>query len=140
MTPKDHLEEFDESKYAEEAKQRWGKTREYAESQRKWASYSKEQKEAIRSEGDRLITRMVSEDTNAAPDDPDVQAAIGDFHVYINNYFYSCNVVALRGLADMWVEDPRFANKFEENRAGGAEFVHQAVQVFCDNGEQRRLK
>ncbi len=53
------IEEFDESKYAKEARQRWGKTREFAESQKKWPGYSEEQKEAIKSEGDRLITRMV---------------------------------------------------------------------------------
>jgi hypothetical protein len=103
MIEKDHFAEFDESKYAEEVRQRWGKIRKYAESQKKWAGYSSEQKQAIKSEGDRLITLVVSEDPNADPDDPDVQAAIGEYHVYINKNFYACDLAALRGLADMWI-------------------------------------
>jgi hypothetical protein len=127
-----YIKGFDKTQYEEEARQRWGETRQYAESQKKWTSYSKAKKKAIKSEGDRLIARMVSEDPNTAPDDPNVQAAIGEYYAYINKNFYTCEVGILRGLADMWVEDPRFANKFEKIRAGGTDFVREAVQIFCD--------
>lgn len=132
MTAKDYFEGFDETQYEEEARQRWGNTPQYAQSQKKWASYSKEQKDAIKVEGGRLTIRMVSDDPNASPDDPDVQAAIGEYHAYINKYFYTCDVEFLRNLADMWVEDPRFAINYERVREGGAEFVRQAVHIFCD--------
>lgn len=132
MTAKDYFEGFDETQYEEETRQRWGNTPQYAQSQKKWASYSKEQKDAIKVEGGRLTIRMVSDDPNASPDDPDVQAAIGEYHAYINKYFYTCDVEFLRNLADMWVEDPRFAINYERVREGGAEFVRQAVHIFCD--------
>ena len=75
---------------------------------------------------------MVTEDPSASPDDPNVQAAIGEYHAYLNKYFYTCDVEFLRGLADMWVEDIRFASNYEKIREGGAVFVREAVHIFCD--------
>jgi hypothetical protein len=132
MSANEYSEGFDETQYEEETRQRWGETRLYAESQKKWTSYSKAEKEAIKSEGDRLIARMVSEDPNKASDDPNVQAAIGEYYAYINKNFYTCEVGILLGLADMWVEDPRFGKNFEKIREGGAEFVREAVRIYCD--------
>ena len=64
-----------------------GDTSQYAESQKRWASYSQEQKEAIKAEGGRITIDMVSEDPNTSPDDPSVQAAIGEYYAYLNKYF-----------------------------------------------------
>jgi DNA-binding transcriptional MerR regulator len=135
MAAEDYFEGFDETQYEGETRERWGHTPQYAESQKKWASYSKDQKEAIKAEGGRLATRMVTKDPSASPDDPDVQAAIGEYHAYINKYFYACDVEFLHGLADMWVEDPRFAVNYERIREGGAAFVRQAVHIFCDRNQ-----
>jgi DNA-binding transcriptional MerR regulator len=134
MNDKEHFEGFDERKYEEEARQRWGSTPQYAESQRKWGSYSNEQKEAIKAEGGRITLRMVA-DASAKADDADVQAAIGEYYAYLNKYFYTCDVEFLRNLANMWVEDPRFAINYDRIREGGAEFVRQAVHIFCDRNK-----
>ncbi len=131
MTDKETFEGFDESQHEEEARERWGDTPQYSESQKKWVNYSDEQKEAIKKEGGRLAIRMVSEDPNTSPDDPNVQAAIGEYYAYLNKYFYTCDVEFLRGLADMWVQDPRFARNYENIREGGAVFVREAVCIFC---------
>jgi DNA-binding transcriptional MerR regulator len=132
MKDKEYFEGFDESQYEEEAKQNWGHTPQWAESQKKWASYSKEQKNAIKVEGGEITKRMVGTDPTLTPDDPGVQAAIGDYHAYINKYFYTCDVEFIRNLADMWVQDPRFAANYERIREGGAAFVREAAQLFCD--------
>lgn len=135
MSEKEIFKGFDESQYEDEVRERWGDTPQFAESQTKWSSYSKVQKEAIKAEGGRLAVRMVSEDSNASPDDADVQAAIGEYHAYLNTYFYTCDIGFLRGLADSWVQDPRFAVNYEKIREGGAAFVREAVQIFCDRNE-----
>jgi DNA-binding transcriptional MerR regulator len=132
MMAEEYFEGFDESQYEEEVRERWRDTRQYAESQKKWGSYSKEEKEVIKEEGGRLTVRMVSEDPNASPDDPDVQAAIGEYYAYLNRYFYTCEVSFLRGLADMWAADSRFAVNYERVRPGGAAFVREAVHIYCD--------
>ena len=135
MIAEELFEGFDESQYEEEVQERWGDSRQYAESQSKWASYSKEEKAAIKEDGERLTVAMVSENPSAAPDDPDVQAAIAEYHAYINQYFYSCDFVQLRGLADMWAADPRFSANYEQVRPGGAAFVREAVHIYCDRKE-----
>lgn len=135
LDAKDYFFGFDETQYEDETRERWGDTSQFAESQRKWKGYTKEQKGAIKVEGGRLAVRMVSENPNASPDDPDVQAAIGEYHAYINKYFYACDAGFMRGLADGWVEDPRFAINYERIREGGAEFVREAVHIYCDKNE-----
>jgi hypothetical protein len=136
MNPGDLFNGFDEKVYQAEAQQRWGDKPQYKESQLKWASYSEDQKENIKRLGDEIIRRMVTENPQAQPDDPGIQAAVEDYFQYINTYFYHCEVEQLRGLADMWVQDPRFAVNYERIREGGVEFVHQAVQIFCDRHGQ----
>jgi DNA-binding transcriptional MerR regulator len=131
MQDQDYFEGFDETQYEEEVKQRWGDTPQYAESQKKWGAYSKAEQEAIKAEARDFSLRMVG-NAHTAPDDADVQAAIGEYHAYINKYFYTCDVNFMRGLADMWVTDPRFAQNYERIRPGGAAFVRQAVHIFCD--------
>lgn len=132
MTDSDLFSGFDEKRYEDEVKERWGATPQYEESHRKWSSYTDAQKEDIKQQGGAIARRMVTEDPLARPDDPEVQAAVADYYEYLNRYFYSCDVEFLRKLAEMWVQDPRFAVNYERIREGGAAFVREAVHQFCD--------
>jgi len=135
MSDQDVFDGFDESQYEDEVQERWGDSPKFAESQKKWASFSDAQKEAIKYEGRRLTVRMVSKDPNTSPDDRDVQAAIGEYYAYLNKYFYTCDISFLRGLADSWVQDPRLAINYERIREGGAAFAREAVHIYCDRNE-----
>jgi DNA-binding transcriptional MerR regulator len=132
MAKKDYFKGFNEAQYENKVKECWGNTPQYAESSKKRAVFSKEQKKAIKAEGMHIAIRMVGTDPNISPDDPDVQAAVGEYHMYLNKYFYTCDVSFLGGLADMWVEDVRFAVNYEKIREGGTKFVRDAVHIFCD--------
>lgn len=136
MNAKGYFAGFDETQYEEEVKQRWGDTPMYAESQKKWSSYSAEQKEAIKAEGGRLTKRMTGSDVNTPTDDADVQTAVGEYFAYLNKYFYTCDLDFLRNLADMWVADARFAANYESVREGGAAFVREAVHLYCDRNKK----
>lgn len=48
MSEKEYFEGFDETRYEDESRERWGQMPQYAESQRKWSSYTKDQKEKKR--------------------------------------------------------------------------------------------
>ena len=135
MEDKELFAGFDESQYEEEARQRWGDTPQYAESMKKWSSYSKEQKGAIKEEGGEITRRMVGGRVDLKPDDPEVQAAVQDYFEYLNKFFYRCDLEFLRNLSEMWAADPRFAVNYERIREGGAEFVREAVHIFCDREE-----
>ena len=136
MDDREFFEGFDETLYQDEARERWGDSPEYEQSQRNWAGYSADKKEKIKQEGAEITLRMVTKDPDAKPGDPGVQQAVGEYHQYINRYFYDCEIEFMRGLADMWVEDSRFAENYERIREGGAAFVRKAVHEFCD----RRLE
>ncbi|RLE04500.1 MAG: hypothetical protein DRJ13_03520 [Bacteroidetes bacterium] len=133
MVENEYFEGFDETQYEEETRDRWSHTSQYKESQRKWSSYSKDQKEEIKEEGGRITLRLVAENPEVRPDDPEVQEAVRDYYVYLNQYFYTCEVEFLRVLADMWVQDPRFEVNYERIREGGAAFVREAVHIYCDS-------
>ena len=132
MTPEEYFEGFDHSHYEEEARQRWGDTKQYAQLQKRWESYSREEKIAIKAEGQRLVKAMVGKNPAASPGDAEVQSAIAEYLAYINQYFYTCDLDQLRGLADMWVADPRFSENYDRLRPGGAAFVQEAIHIFCD--------
>ena len=132
MKDREYFKGFDESKFEEEVKELWGDTTQFKESNRNWASYSKDKKSLVKNEGGEITIRMVGKDANTPLDDPDVQTAIGEYHVYLNKYFYTCDVEFLRGLADMWAADVRFSVNYERVREGGAAFVRDAVHYFCD--------
>ena len=134
MEDKELFAGFDETQYEEEASQRWGDTPQYAESMRKWGSYSKEQKEAIKEEGSEITRRMVGGGADIKQNDPEVQAAVQDYFEYLNKFFYHCDLECLRNLSEIWVADPRFAVNYERIREGGAAFVREAVNIFCDKG------
>lgn len=132
MNDKEYFEGFDETQYEEEAKQRWGNTPHYAESQRKWKKYTKAQKEAIKQKQGQLTVQMVGT-AQSKVSDPDIQQAVEEYYNFLNQSFYSCDVEFLRNLSDMWVEDSRFAVNYDRIREGGAQFVRDAVHYYCDN-------
>lgn len=137
MSPEELFSGFDEKKYEQEARRLWGDSPRFKESQLKWSSYSEEEKDYIKKLGGEITRRMVTENPQAKPDDPDVQAAVGEYYQYLNQYYYTCEVEFLRDLAEMWVQDPRFSVNFERIREGGAEFVWEAVNIFCDNALEK---
>ncbi len=122
---------FDEEKFTQEAEERWGGTEKFKQSKKRWKSYSEDEKAAIKKEGRAITIRMVGVDSNAKPEDGEVQKAVDEYLVYLNKYFYTCDAEFLRSLSEMWVADPRFAVNFEWVREGGAEFVHEAVEIYC---------
>ena len=133
LSEEEYFKGFDQSEYETEVRARWGNTTYYTESQQKWAGYSPQQQEEIKAQGSRLTTAMVGTDPNVKPDDKTIQQAVGDYFNYLNRYFYTCDLEFFRGLADMWVADPRFAANYERVRPGGAAFVREAVQYYCDH-------
>ena len=132
MDDKEYFEGFDHSQYEEEVKERWGDTPQYAESQRKWKRYSREQKAAIFKKNSEITLRMVAQ-ADSSPGDEDVQTAVGEYFKHMNESFYTFNLEFFRNLSDMWVADERFAANYEKIRPGGAKFVRQAVHIYCDN-------
>lgn len=137
MPAKDLFDGFDHAQYEEEARQRWGNSKEYQESAKRTGGYTKADWEAIKAEGMAIYTDLASV-MDRDPADPAVQAAIQRHHQQINDRFYTCSTAVYRGLGEMYVQDERFTANIDKVKPGLARFMNQAMQVYCDRLEGKR--
>lgn len=98
-----------------------------------WNSYSKEQKAKIMTEGEANMHSMASL-MYLPPDSPEVQEAVARWHQHMK-YFYDPSIERMRGLGQMYVDDPRFHAMYEKVRKGLALFMKKAIDVYCDRLE-----
>jgi DNA-binding transcriptional MerR regulator len=121
-----------QKKYEKEIKERWGETNAYKESKRKTAGYSDDDWKKIQEEGNRIDQELVAL-MDRVPEDEGVQRLIGKKRQHITNYFYECKPEIFRGLADMYVNDPRFTKNIDKWKEGYAKFLKEAMHVYCEN-------
>jgi DNA-binding transcriptional MerR regulator len=143
VSDKDRFEPFDRSeieahqkKYEKEVQERWGDTDAYKESKRKTASYSHEDWKRIQKEGNEIDRRII-ERMSQGSEDAEVQRLIGEKRQHITDNFYHCTPEIFRGLADMYVNDPRFTKNIDKLKVGYAAFLQKAMHVHCDRLEQQ---
>ena len=130
MDDQDLLADFSDEKlaeYQEEAKQRWGNTEAWRQSQGKWERLTKDQQEDMKLAQINLQKRFAQAmETGKPVDSPEVQELIKEHRAGIN-FFYDCSNDMYAGLANMYVADPRFAHNYDRFAPGLAEFVRQAM-------------
>ncbi len=116
--------------YAEETKVRWGHTPAYKESENRVKKMSKQDMAQIQKEAD-LLMNAIAAHIGENPDSNEVQMLIAK-HYHNLNHFYTPNLELYRGLADMYVSDPRFTAYFEKYAKGLTQFMHDAMHHYCD--------
>jgi DNA-binding transcriptional MerR regulator len=122
------FEGFDPQTYAEEAEQRWGNTSAYKEAKRRTKTYGKAEWEAIRREGEHVYERFAELlREGARPDDARVRGVVEAHRLHIDRWFYPCTPDLQRGLAALYVGDPRFQANIDKVLSGLAQFVHDAI-------------
>jgi hypothetical protein len=137
MDEREMFDAFDEraleerrTKYADEAKERWGTTDAYAESQRRTSKYTKEDWKRIQQEAGQIDADMAALMDQKATDPGEVQDVVWRKHEHLNHNFYACTVEMLAGLSKIWVSDARFTATYDKIKPGLAQFWHDAVQVY----------
>jgi DNA-binding transcriptional MerR regulator len=123
----------EEKRYAQEARERWGAENVDASYQR-WNNYTPEKREAIKAEGGAIYTDLMNA-MDQDPASPAVQAIVARWHQHIRN-FYEPTVEIMRGLSQLYVDDPNFARNFREMHADLPEFMQRAIGHYCDALEQ----
>jgi MerR family transcriptional regulator, thiopeptide resistance regulator len=131
LSPRERFEVFgdaDPERYAEEAGQRWGETDAYRESQRRAGGYDKARWQEIQAAQADLVARLVAALTGGEPADGPVATALAEEHrAQISRWFYDCSYEMHVGLAEMYVNDPRFTAHYEEQAPGLARYLHDAI-------------
>ncbi|HYC83198.1 MAG TPA: MerR family transcriptional regulator [Candidatus Paceibacterota bacterium] len=117
--------------YAQEAKERWGSTEAYKQSQERYAKLSNEDKRHIQEAGDLLLKEIVASMDKGA-DSPEVQALIARHYDGLRA-FYEPSLEIYRGLGSMYVDDPRFVAFFEKYHPDLPVFMRDAIHIYCDH-------
>jgi DNA-binding transcriptional MerR regulator len=117
-----------QAEYEKEAAQKWDPEMVH-ESNRRYNNLSQIEKDALLAKEER-ITLGIRDAMPKGVADPEVQALIGEKQQYIN-FFYDCTDEILLGLGKMYVEDPRFKANYDRIQTGLAEFIYEAIKVYC---------
>lgn len=125
---------FDKEKidrYAEQAKQAWGKTAAYREYEQKTAGQTDRQQAELAAEMMELFARLGTM-RDRTPDDADVQAWTKELQAFITTHYYSCTEPILASLGAMYAAGGEMTENID--RAGGpgtAKLASEAIAVRC---------
>jgi DNA-binding transcriptional MerR regulator len=124
---------FDETEmknYAAEAKQRWGHTEAYRQSTERVGKMSKDDITKIK-ETNNILLKKISEKIKFGAESEEVQKLIKEHYENLR-FFYEPNLELYAGLAEMYVSDERFAKYFNQFHPELAQFMHDAMKIFCN--------
>ena len=118
--------------YEDEAKQRWGGTDAYKQSQAKTADYSKEKWNDVLAGLNGVFAEFAEcKKYGESANSETAQRLVKKLQDYITANFYHCTDEILAGLGHMYVCDERFKKNIDSHGEGTAEFVAEAIFVFC---------
>ena len=137
LTPQEQLEVLGTDKpggeWADEARERWGETDAYQQSQRRVAGYGKEDWQRIKAEADAGTAAFADALRAGLPaSGPEAMDLAERHRQHISRYFYECGYPMHRGLADMYLADERFTANYEGVEPGLAQYVHDAIHANAD--------
>jgi DNA-binding transcriptional MerR regulator len=122
------FEGFDPSAYEDEARERWGHTDAFNESARRTARHGDAEWAEIRSQAEAIHQDFATVMRAGEPADGRAAHAVAERHrLHISTWFYDCSSAVHRGLAEMYITDPRFTANYERVAPGLARYVHDAI-------------
>ena len=115
-------------RYAQEAKEKWGKTEAYKEYETKTAGKD------MQATGDRLmdIFREFGEIRHLSPAAPEAQALVLKLQSFITDNYYTCTKQILFGLGQMYAAPGEMKDNID--KAGGegtGAFAKDAITIYC---------
>ena len=132
LTPEEQFEVFGTDKvggeWAEEARQRWGDTDAFRESQARTTRYTKQDWQRLKAEADDGLRAFADAMRSGASPASTAAMDLAEAHRrHISTWFYECSHDTHRGLAQMYIGDERFRATYEAVAPGLAQFVHDAI-------------
>ena len=118
--------------YENEARERWGNTTTYREHEQKTKNYTKEDWAGANDGLMAIFAELaMCKNNEASADSNEVQELVEKLQAHITDNYYSCTDEILAGLGKMYVADERFKNNIDKYGEGTANFVAEAISVFC---------
>ena len=118
--------------YKSEVLKDWGNTLAYREHEQKTKNYTKE-KWAEANDGLMAIFAefAVCKQSGAKANSGEAQALVAKLQAHITANYYTCTDEILAGLGKMYVADDRFKKNIDQYGEEIAEFVADAIEVYC---------
>ena len=118
--------------YDIEVKERWGETDAYKEHAEKTAGYTKDKWQEVNDGLSAVVAKFAECMNNGhTADSGDAQTLVKKLQNYITENYYTCTDDILAGLGQMYVCDERFKTNIDKNGEGTAEFVAEAIKIYC---------
>jgi DNA-binding transcriptional MerR regulator len=135
-TPEDLKELFGDGftdEYEQEAQQRWGETDAWKQSASRTRRYTKADWADVKAEMDAVNAAFVAALRSGEPPTSEAAMDAAESHRrHIDSRFYGLGHDLHRGLADMYVADPRFTKTYEDLAPGLAAYVRDAIHANAD--------
>lgn len=135
LTPEERFEvfgDFDPDQYADEARERWGGTDAYRQSQQRIASWSKQDWQEVKAESDQIYRRLADAMRSGEPAGSRTAMDLAERHRRHISRFYECGHDTHRGLAEMYVTDQRFTETIDGYAPGLAAYLREAILANAD--------
>jgi DNA-binding transcriptional MerR regulator len=131
LTPEEKFEvfgDFDPDQYEDEVHERWGNTDAYRQSQRRAASYTKEDWLRIQREAEEINGRFVALMEAGEPADSEAAMDAAEEHrAWISRNHYDCGHEMHTCLGEMYVADERFTRNIDQAKPGLAAYLKDAI-------------
>ncbi|WP_344446751.1 MerR family transcriptional regulator [Kitasatospora nipponensis] len=140
MTPEEKFEVFGpdyRESWEAEAEQRYGTSPAWQESRRRTSRYTKADWQRLQAEGAALHERLAAAlAAGHRPDSPEAMELAEEHRRQITAHYYTCGYEIHRGLAAMYLADPRFTATYERVAPGLAQWLHDAILANADRAER----
>ena len=139
LTAEEKLEvfgDFDPDQYVDEARERWGQTDAWRQSRQRTSAYTKVDWQRIEAEAaginDRFVTLLKADTPATTTQAMDVAE---EHRQHISRWFYDCGYDIHRGLAKIYVADPRFTTSLDAAAIGLAAYMRDAILANAARAE-----
>jgi DNA-binding transcriptional MerR regulator len=123
--------------YQAEAEERWGESDAWKQSASRTKRYTPADWAELKAEGEAATSALLrAQAAGLPPTSTEAMDAAEAHRAHIERWFYDLDHGFHRGLADMYVADPRFTKTYEDMAPGLAAYVHDAIHANADRHEQ----
>ena len=120
--------------YENEARERWGNTSAYHEHEQKTKNYTKEDWTGANDGLMAIFSEFaMCKNGGSSANSAEVQEFVAKLQAHITDSYYTCTNEIIAGLGKMYVADERFKNNIDKYGEGTADFVAEAISVFCQD-------
>lgn len=118
--------------YEKQAKANWGQTKEYKEFEQKRMKWTGDDTNKIYTEFTEIFIDF-GKMLHMKPTEKAAQKQVKKLQDYITEHFYTCSLKMLKNLAKMYTGGGSMTENIDKvGGKGTAEYVAEAVQVYCD--------